>query len=211
MHPKLSALLGATALAIVALAAVHIAAGAPSAEAQTDPPARYYGTWGPDELVEAYANGKLCGATETADDGTWVLEIAQTAPCAPSTGDVVTFERAGKLVADSETWAAGDVPNNVELGINDDLASSSTAPPSDGACGTSGPVATSGVSMQVTTGPCDGDSLLEMLGSGCNTTSLWVTRDGAWVGFVVGSPSFVNAGFGALVADTPFLQVCAAS
>ncbi|MEE8337656.1 MAG: hypothetical protein V3R95_06325 [Dehalococcoidia bacterium] len=209
MHPKLSALFGATALAIFALAAVHVAAGTPPAEAQADPPARYYGSWGAGELVEAFANGTLCGATETATDGSWVLEISQTAPCAPSKGDVVTFKRQGKLVAASEVWSAGDVPDNVELGINDDLATAST--PSDGTCGTRGPVATFGVSLQVTTGPCDAESLLDMLAGGCDTTSLWVTRDGAWVGFFVGSPSFVNAGFGALVADTPFLQVCAAS
>lgn len=111
----LFALSVATGLATLALAAVHVAVGTPQAEAQT-PPARYYGVWGAGELVEAYANDKLCGATETDANGTWVLEISTNSPCAPSTGDVVTFKRQGELVAGSELWSAGDVPDTPHSG-----------------------------------------------------------------------------------------------
>lgn len=209
--------LGALVLAAWSLAAAPAHAGgdeetpAPTS-VSAGIPAKYYGTWSPFDVVIAYINEVACADAKADGEGKWTMEISADAPCEPKTGDKVTFTRNGKLVAAAEIWASGDVPDNIELGINDDLAPEELE---SAVCGVSGAVPgkgtvlNEGVTLLVTTGSCTAPQLIEdVLKGACSIASLWVTVAGQWVGFTAGAPAFVNEGFPAFQKSAPFLVIC---
>lgn len=76
------------------------------------------------------------------------------------------------------------------------------------------PAGTGGMALILYSGGSLDNLQAELFGQGCGVQSYWVTRDGAWVGYNVGAPSFVNAKFVALFpgeqlpANTVLLVVC---
>ncbi len=217
-------LMAATAIALgtLVLAAWSVTAAPAHAEGDEEPPtatsvsagipAKYYGTWSPFDIVIAYINDITCADAKADGEGEWTMEIGADAACEPKTGDKVTFTRNGKLVAAAEFWASGDAPDNIELGIDDDLAPEeieSAACSVSGAVPGKGIVLNEGVTLLVTIGGCTAPQLIEdVLEGACTIASLWVTVAGQWVGFTAGAPAFVNEGFPELGQDAPFLVIC---
>ena len=105
--------MGALALAIGVSALL-----ASSVDAQ-NPPATYYG-FGlvPKDQVEAFIDGRSCGAASADDDGAWVLRIPENASCQPSEGDEITFTLNGRAAEEREIWMSGASPADLVSGIS---------------------------------------------------------------------------------------------
>lgn len=118
-------------VAVAVLASVLLLGLAVSTTAQAQsPPFTAYGaaansiTAG--DTVEAFIGGVSCGSATADSNGEWVLEVGESAACAPSAGDTISFTLNGAAVDETATWSAGGVPTDVANGLT---LTVSSAPP----------------------------------------------------------------------------------
>ena len=99
-----------------------------------------------------------------------------------------------------------------------DFGSVTDSPPPGGAGATpavhpaqlAGDVPDKGVGLMVVQAPAAPDQLIAAVeAAGCKQPSIWITQNGAFVGYLPGAPAFVNQSFPAsLAAGTPFIVNC---
>jgi hypothetical protein len=159
------------------------------AAAQAEPFTAYGTGLGPGQVVRAFVDGELC-ATAVADaQGQWLMQISSSAPCRPSSGDVLSFTLDGQATTATEVWTPGGAPADVAGGIA--LVPVGPAPPAAGA-GTFTPVPTApGANL----GVWGGGSIEAVLAAVPRAVSIWVSAGGELVGYIPGAPDFVNAAF----------------
>ena len=185
----------------IAAALVGLTFGAGAMAHAQSPPATYFGaglTAG--DAIEAFTNGKSCGATVVDAVGEWVIIIGADASCDPAEGDVVTFTLNGQSVEEQETWRLGGSPANLATGLTltlkDDPPASTPAGPTDGVI--SGELPVQGFALVKFGGSLD--ELRDELASKCASGSpVFTTANGSFVPFFpTASLSSPNAAFKAL-------------
>lgn len=199
-------------LAAAAVAFVLSGLAADTGYAQ-NPPFTAYGAGSkavtPGDSIEAFAGGVSC-ATATADAaGEWVLEIAESAACAPKAGTTITFTLNGQATIAAESWSSGGVPADIAEGVS--LTLSVTPPAAPAADAFMGALPAAGAfGLLVTARAVTPDDLAASIEvGGCSVTSLAVVVQGAWVIFAPGAPAVVNAKFPpSLATMAPFLVRC---
>jgi len=167
-----------------------------TASAQTAPFTAYGVGLTPGATVEARVGGVACSSTAVDASGNWVVYIAATDPCAPKEGGTITFRLNGQNTAETATFTAGGAPADIANGISLTVVAGGTF------TGTIKP----GINLVV----FSGGSVESAIAAAPNAKGFYVTVSGNLVTYVVGAPSFVNAGFNAafpngIPANTPMI------
>ncbi len=113
------------------------------------------------------------------------------------------------VVAIALSVLAVPLPGRAEGAATPAMTTAPTAPAVGG--GFTGAVPRGGgIALLITSEDSDPLSLAQRLtAAGCNPSSIFLLREGVWIGFIVGAPAVVNLGFpNLLFAGTPFFVRC---
>ena len=199
-------------LAALALAVTAGLGGRSAIEAAT-PPASFYGTAGPGDIIEARFNGVVCASATVGADGFWSFQVPSGGACGVSEGGALAFFRNGANTGSVETFKSGGVPASISGGVNVGAGPlAAPAPPSIAATpafvgAVPGP---GGTALLVTGQDASPDFLkIALRGAGCDLQMLGVLRTGAWAVYIEGAPTAVNSAFPAsLPRTTAFFVRC---
>lgn len=115
------------------VAAVLLGAFTASANAQASPFSAYGRGLTPGDTVSASIGGQACGEMTADADGEWLLQIEETADCAPTEGAQISFTLNGEDTHVTATYAPGGAPADVANGIDLTQAAGGGAGESDAA------------------------------------------------------------------------------
>ncbi|RJQ09666.1 MAG: hypothetical protein C4558_05985 [Dehalococcoidia bacterium] len=147
----------------------------------------------PGAMIAASVGGASCGpAVVVSAQGNWLMSIAETAPCAPKEGDIISFTVDGQLADQTVIWTQGGAPADASRGIA--LTVTVKAPTATAGIFSGGMIAPSGTSLVAFTGSTE---QLNTAGAAVKAVSVSATLSGKLLTFVVGAPSFVNTEFNA--------------
>jgi hypothetical protein len=182
-------------IALAATAALFAAALAPVG-AQTAAPYTAYGIgMRPGAMIAANIAGRSCGpAVAVTAAGTWLMYIAQSAPCTPNERDLVSFTVDGVTADQTISWTVGGAPadpaTGIALTVTTTTAAGAGTPAGVGFAG--GTIAPSGISIVTFTGNLE---QLNTASAAAKVASVTVLSNGKPVTFIVGAPAFVNSEF----------------
>ena len=220
-HPRRALL----AAALLALFAAALATLPPlPADAQTTPPAVYYGRGlRPGGTIEALVRGAVCASSPIDQRGEWALSFTPAAPCAPRDGDTTSFRIDGALAPQTAPFRAGftppDVANGLALSGGAPASSPTPGAPAGGGTGPgmlSGAVPRAGGLGLVVFGGGTAAQLVQASGCPAATAAFWATASSGE--FVIYLPAATVAELNArwhalfpagLPANQPLLAKCA--
>jgi hypothetical protein len=166
----------------------------------SSPPATFYGTVEAGDVVGAWIGSASCGDATADGSGFWMMTVGNDAACSPVEGDTVSFTVNGATADQTDTWKGGGAPADAANGITLTVTFTGAVP------------AAGSIGLLVTGSAVTAADLVTALGAdGCTVESISVLPAGAWLIFINGAPSVVNAAFPvSLAAVTPFFVRCAA-
>ena len=91
--------------------------GARPAHAQVAPFTAYGQGLTAGATVAAVVKGVTCGTATVDTLGNWLIQVASTSPCKPTTGNQISFLLNGQATGAAETWRAGGAPTDITNGI----------------------------------------------------------------------------------------------